>query len=391
AWTQAMAKIDSDPDWQDRLIEELRGKARPVTDMENAGLLHRRVDLTNELEKSMREAAQAYDDGRMDAVEESKLAIARWSDKLSELEDATKKGGTETGRALAARKMMANEDFSLARMVMEKRAANDGKPLTAEQTAEITRLHQQIAEMQKRLDDYQFGKDERASKTAMEEMLNKLLKEKDKKPKTQVDIAADRKTALEDLRRRVDEGEKPAQLGNLIQRLARGFGGEGVRDRERLIDLVHGVVQGIIPDWERRQTIDAISGYGDFKQLSKDQISVVLRGMKGEMQQLAKLEDMAAGQPPLKSGVERRTPTEAERELIKRVNKAKFEFQIPVKDPATQLQSALDTMKKTLRTRTTDYDRRLKEGDFAPRVRRELKLDTTAVRLKAEAQKAKEA
>src|SRR4029077_10223600 len=233
--------------------------------------------------------------------------------------------------------------------------------------------------------------DDRASKTAMEEMLNKLLKEKDKKPKTQVDIAADRKTALEDLRRRVDEGEKPAQLGNLIQRLARGFGGEGVRDRERLIDLVHGVVQGIIPDWERRQTIDAISGYGDFKQLSKDQISVVLRGMKGEMQQLAKLEDMAAGQPPLKSGVERRTPTEAERELIKRVNKAKFEFQIPVKDPATQLQSALDTMKKTLRTRIADYERRLKEGDFAPRVRRELKLDTTAVRLKAEAQKAKEA
>src|SRR4029077_4898987 len=72
AWTQAMAKIDSDPDWQDRLIEELRSKPRPVTDMENAGLLHRRVDLTNELEKSMREAAQAYDDGRMDAVNSEK-------------------------------------------------------------------------------------------------------------------------------------------------------------------------------------------------------------------------------------------------------------------------------------------------------------------------------
>ena len=48
--------------------------------------------------------------------------------------------------------------------------------------------------------------------------------------------------------------------------------------------------------------------------------------MKGEMQQLAKLEDMQAGEPPLKTGVERRTPTEAERQLIKAVNDANSNF-----------------------------------------------------------------
>lgn len=107
------------------------------------------------------------------------------------------------------------------------------------------------------------------------------------------------------------------------------------------------------------------------------------------MQQLAKLEDMAAGKPPLKSGVERRTPTEAERKLIKRVNDAKVKFQVPVQDPNTQLKSALDTLKTTLKNRIADYEDRLARKDFAPRPRREIQLDETAARLKAENERIK--
>jgi hypothetical protein len=44
--------------------------------------------------------------------------------------------------------------------------------------------------------------------------------------------------------------------------------------------------------------MDMISGYGDYKQLSKDQVSVQLRDLKGQMQQVGKLQDMEAGKAP---------------------------------------------------------------------------------------------
>lgn len=174
-----------------------------------------------------------------------------------------------------------------------------------------------------------------------------------------------------------------------VQNLAREFVKSGISEREPLIDAVHEVLKDVIPGQTRRQTMDMISGYGDYRQLSKDQITVQLRGMKGEMQQIAKLEDMAAGKPPLKSGLERRTPTDEERQLIKLVNDAKNKFQVPVSDPETQLKSSLDTLKTTLKNRIADYEDRLARKDYAPRPRREVQLDVTANRLKAEAERIK--
>jgi hypothetical protein len=131
--------------------------------------------------------------------------------------------------------------------------------------------------------------------------------------------------------------------------------------------------------------MDAISGYGDFRQLSKDEISVTLRGLKGQMQQVAKLEDMQAGKPPLKTGAERRVVTPEESKLIQQVNDAKRKFQIPIDDPNTQLRSSLDELKKRMQTRTQELNQKLADGDFAPRPQKAaIKLDAEGLRLKAE-------
>jgi hypothetical protein len=151
---------------------------------------------------------------------------------------------------------------------------------------------------------------------------------------------------------------------NAIQKLARLFVESGVKDRDALIDAVHGALQEIDPTIERRDTMDAISGYGDFKQLSKDEVSVTLRDLKRQMQEVAKLEDMAAGQPPLKTGVERAEVTKAQSALIKLVNEAKLKFQVPITDPHTQLKSALDTFKTRLQNQIDEYQRRLDEKDY---------------------------
>ena len=486
-WDKAMAHIDRDPKWQDDLIEELRDKPRALTDEEDAAILQRQVDLQNDYGKATRDLAQAHDDGNADLAQESKLRVAQISDQLHDIYNIGKRAGTETGRGLNARKMMAYEDFSLAQMELSKRAANDGRPVTDAERIHLMDVEKQFNETQKAFDDYVAANKDRVSKAESDAAITKIkaeaaqkspfhpkvieaakkivadwdkaadvsraklkdifartaagvdptiiyhvarvgrsylghkaldfaewsgkmvdefgdkvkpyLKEafdkanemvanagkdnleaaramREKSPEEQIIANAER------IKEKVKEGKKE-EITHFVQRIARLLVQSGVTEREALLTRVHDILKQSLPNITRRETMDAISGYGDFKQLSKDQISVLLRGIKGEMQQLAKLEDMAKDEPPLKSGVERRKPTEAERQLIKKVQEAKFAFQVPMTDPATQLKSALDTYKTSLRNRTTDLQAKLDAKDFTPRPKRELVLDNQAMKLKA--------
>lgn len=172
-WDEAMARVDRDPGAQDRLIDELRAKPRSLTDAEDAMLLHRQIDLQNEYAKATRDLAQAFDDGRVADVELEKARVQQVSDKLYDLYEINKKVGTETGRGLNARKMMAYEDFSLARMELEKRAANEGAPLTEIQRAEIVSLHERIAETQRKYEEYVAKAEEAERQRTLQELIAK--------------------------------------------------------------------------------------------------------------------------------------------------------------------------------------------------------------------------
>ena len=388
-WDQAMAKVDKDPGFQDSLIEELKAKPRALTDLEDALVLHRQIDLQNEYGKATRDLAQAFDDGRDESVIEEKARVARISDQLQDIYDIGKRSGTETARGLNARKMMAYEDFSLANMELQKRAANDGKPLTDAQRAEITELHKKLAETQKAFDDYVAKTEAEEAARAANEAIDEIVKNPKKKTVSNMDTA-ERTADLTDKIREKVEGGKKNEITSLVQKLARHFVENGITERDALIDAVHEVLKTIDPEFSRRKTMDAISGYGDFKQFSKDEISVKLRDLKGQMQQIAKLEDMQAGKPPLKTGLERRIPSKEESRLIKLVNDAKQQFQIPISDPNTQLKSSLDTLKTRLRNRIDELQQKLDNKDFTTKKRRELKLDAEAMRLKAKVENVKE-
>jgi hypothetical protein len=84
-WDQTMAKVDQDPGYQDRLINELRDNPRALTDAEDAALLHRQIDLQNEYGKATRDLAQAYDDGRMEAANNENARVQQLRDKLYDL------------------------------------------------------------------------------------------------------------------------------------------------------------------------------------------------------------------------------------------------------------------------------------------------------------------
>ena len=392
-WDEAMAKIDRDPQSQDMLINELREKPRALTDLEDATILHRQIDLQNEYGKATRELAQAFDDGRTEDVIDAKARVAILSDQLLDLYNIGKKVGTETGRGLNARKMMAYEDFSLAKMELEKRAAKGGRRLTDAEQAEVVRLNQQIERTQKAHDDYVGKKDARDAETELNQSLDEIKKTASKPttPKTAKDItdaAAETEKVKVGIKAKIDSGER-SDISSFVQRLARLFVEQGVVERNALIDSVHGVLREIDPQFSRRETMDAISGYGDFRQLTKDEISLKLRDLKGQMQQVAKLEDMQAGQPPMKTGVERRIPSTEESRLIRLVNEAKNQFQIPITDPGTQLKSSLDTLKSRLANETAKWEDKLARKDFSKKPKRIIQMDAEANRLHFENAEAK--
>lgn len=482
-WDEAIATIDRDPGVQDRLIAELKDNARSVSATEDAMLLHRQVDLRNEEAKALRDLAQARDDGRMLDVETESARVEQIKNQLFELFEIDKKVGTEQARGLNFRKAMAYEDFTLAKMELEKRAANEGAPLTDVQRAEIQELHRRIEETQKQYDDYVAKAEADARQRAIDETIaagpkpdpyilqvaerivagldkradaaRKRLKERMGRTsagvdptvlidlaeigashlgRTGLDVAKWSAKMIEDVgewareylddvfkrsqalieaeigqgegaagvRKRITKQDKESgdafataikdkldagkrdEIGPIVQKLARAFVELGIKDRDALIDAVHAELQKHIPDITRRETMDAISGYGDFKQLTKDEISVQLRDLKGQMQQVAKLEDMQAGEAPKKTGLERRTPSDTERNLIKQVNELKKRGGFTVTDPAKQLKSALDAIKTRLQHQIADLSLQIANRQQTVPVRKSVPLDTEAAALKAQ-------
>jgi len=180
----------------------------------------------------------------------------------------------------------------------------------------------------------------------------------------------------------LNKGKDKPDIGIFIQKLAKQLVAEGITDRNILVKEVHNILKDIIPDITPRETADAISGYGKYKQLSKDEISVQLRDIKGQLQQISKLEDLQSKGTAEKTGVERRTPSDEERRLIKLVDEAKKKYGIEITDPETQLRTKQETLRKRLINEASDLKEKLKNMDFAKKENIKTVPDADMIKLK---------
>lgn len=383
-WDAAMARIDADPGWQDSLIDELREHPRTTTPEETIALDHRYVDLLNDHAKMTRDLAQAYEDAkefpnRQEQVDELNVRLAGLSDKLMDFEMIVRKVGTEWGRSGQIRQRLLKEDYSLAEMEMRKRAANGGRPLTDAERVELQKAHEQIAGLQQKYDELLAKKSEQQTVPVVDSILNET---KRSTPKGSSSELAGLDKTKEKIGASLKKSDQPS-INGLVQKLIRAFVEENPAiTRDQLVDQVHDVLKEFMPDIERRETMDAISGYGDYKPLKKDTISVIVRDLKGQLQQIGKLEDMAAGEAPRKTGLERRTPSDEERRLIKQVEEAKRRGGYKVTDPAAQLRTALQTIKTRLENQIKDLEFQLANRQKIVRVKTPVQLDATAEALK---------
>lgn len=186
------------------------------------------------------------------------------------------------------------------------------------------------------------------------------------------------------IRKAMAGGKDIAEMTKYAQQIADVFVRSGIVEREPLVDAVHSVMQSIDPNITRRQVMDLMSGYGQYTALDKEQAKQILRDIKGQLQQLAKLEDLQKGLPLQKTGQERRTPSDEERRLIQQVEEAKKKYGVQTTDKETQLKSALDEVKTRLRNQIKDLELQITTREKIVKERTPLELDPEAEALKAE-------
>jgi hypothetical protein len=158
-------------------------------------------------------------------------------------------------------------------------------------------------------------------------------------------------------------GETLSGIRRYVTKLVENLVRQGITNRDKVVDSIHEVLKQSFPGTTRRQAMDLISGYGEFSPLDNDAVKAQTRDIRGQLQQVAKLEDIQAKEPLKKTGVERRKPSDEERRLIREVNEAKKKYGVVTTDPATQLKSALDAAKTRMRNQIKDLTFQIETGE----------------------------
>lgn len=383
-WDEAMQQIEKDPEKGADLVDAVRtGKVKAVNATDEAVMAHELIRVRNERDA---EAERSTDPNATD--EERAEANAKWQaheSRVNEVEQAVQDIGTTSARALQFRQVVLRDDYTQAALERKLRMAKGGQPLTPEESIHIKQQAEDIKTAQDAADTAQVKATEKGHTDAADSTVKDLQKEAKKVGKKKGTPTPEEQQAklVKQMTAAAKEGATAQDSGNLINRLALQFVRSGITGREPLIDAVHGAIKDIFPGLEREQTRDAISGYGDFRPLDKEPAKVTLRGLKGEMQQLGKIDDMMKRQSaPKKTGMERRTPTDEERRLTKKVNDLKKAGGYNVTDPATQLRSALDAVKTRLKNQLKDFALRMETGE-KPAKKSGVPYDDEAEKLKA--------
>lgn len=372
--------IGRNPDAPQTLVDDLAASQRPATKTERAMLLVHYQQVKQEHLRVNEELDAARQRGDKAAELDLMARESALYDQRYDLEEVLEASGSESGRSLQAIKMFINQDFTLASMSMAVQRAQGGKPLSAEQHAEIKGLHDKIASLQEQL----VQSREKASQEKMQSTFDKMVKKAEKKKKPPA-------TTPEQLLAQHNPAKaKPAQKITLIEKLARLIVELGERDRDVVVKAVHKFITQLYPSMTEAQVRDAISGYGDFKQIKKDAVSVALRDIKTQLQLVAKIEALNQGVAPLKTGFERQEMSDEARQLTQQYNELKKSLNITVTDPARQLKSALAAIKTRLKNSIKDLEKQIATKTKIVKTKADQPSDAETVALTAQRDAIKE-
>ena len=382
AWMQAGEALAADPQAGYRLVDELqRDPGRGMTDVESAVLLRHKAAVIN----AKNEAASRTHSAD---AEERRAALAMhalYSDQLLDILDAAKARGSEWGREGRWRQIVAREDFSLANMETERRAANGGERLTDRQQAETEKFQKRIEEADRKIAEHDDRKQTAGARHTLENMKREVRRGDGA---TLDDIRARMQELGPDLFR--DEPQAGGVPSSLLAELAKAHIRAGVKELDPLVAALQTDLKPYFGDLDAKTIRDALSGYGKVRYPSKDEVLRKLRELQVQARLVSGIEDASAGRAPLRTGQQRDRPTEAVRllqnELRRLIRENPDLQQISAEQ---QMATALQSLKTRLKNQTLDYQRRLREGDFAKQPPKYLDLDREAIDLQFQREQAK--
>ncbi len=276
---EAAREFASNPNVGKELISRYEGDPTiPLSVKERFILFHEKVDIARASDQLRKQIREAESRGDMIGADALRPRLQELQDQNTRLAKVAEESIADTASALRANQLMMAMDYSTTNQLTLYEIAK-GRPPTEKEAAKITKDTERIVEIGSRLEE-----------------LQKATGEPRKLP--------------------------DKELLSEAQRLSKELVAKGVSERNALVDGVLAEIQKTRPDVTRQEVMDAVSGYGQFRPLNKEADAATLRDLKGQLQQVAKLEEMEAGQAPSKTGFERRTPSAEEARLIKLVDEA---------------------------------------------------------------------
>lgn len=353
---QARSILAAKPGAGADIVYGLLDHPRPIDRVETA-VLTRHTKAIEDMYNGVRKEIAALPDGessKRTELENKKSILQQELDVIGHVNKQV--AGYELGAGLVARKMGLDGDGSLSKMMQAEEEAQGVDKLSPDEQAKVEDVADKAAELQKEFEDAKAVDEGKATQTDLGSA-NKRSRAAhvELAGEAAADKASDKPAlTVDDITSKIGPDATAVELSNAARELAKHFIRSGFTTRDVIVDKVHEVLAGLVPGLDRRTTMDAISLYGQFKALNKDPVAVKLRETAGELQQIGKLLDIQQGKAPLKTGMERRTPTDEERRLTKLVNEYKKKYGIEVTDPAKQLQSAIGAMKTRRSNRIKD-------------------------------------
>lgn len=188
-WADSESALKVDPTRGSALVKELNEKPRSLKPLEVAILLREEVVRTNALNQAMEEfnaAPSGNNEVERQRMDEAVVA-------LTEVDNAAKVSGTEQGRALNARKLLAKLDYTLPKMLTTLSAANNGS-LKDGDLEMVTRLQKRLKDVQDQLAEVESGQADRiaeAEKIAFEAGRQEVLKDIEERAKNEAERVAE--------------------------------------------------------------------------------------------------------------------------------------------------------------------------------------------------------
>lgn len=177
--------------------------------------------------------------------------------------------------------------------------------------------------------------------------------------KKSVKSLADQAAEAEDKIKAKVESQKGNEITPLVKKLAEHFYSQGITKLEPMISALHDVLKRYIPDIDRLQTMDALSGRGKFTLPNPDVLKKGVRELSAEARVAGHIEQLMNAvteeQKKLpKTGPQRDKPTANYRQLQQKLNELMKKLGVRTGDPETQLASALQAAKTYTRNRIAD-------------------------------------